>query len=43
MIIAKPTIDIGVEDGRDEMQLGGLKGVVFREFDVDFELATCVG
>jgi hypothetical protein len=25
------------------MQLGGLKGVVFREFDVDFELATCVG
>jgi hypothetical protein len=34
--------DIGVGDGRDELEVGGLEGVVVRESDVDSELATCV-
>jgi hypothetical protein len=33
----------GVEDGRDEMEEGGLERVIGRESDVDSELATCVG
>jgi hypothetical protein len=32
-----------VEDGSDELIVGVLIRVVVREYDVDFELATCVG
>jgi hypothetical protein len=35
--------DVGVEDGRYELKMGDLEGVIGRESDVDSELATCVG